>query len=204
MFDCPIYPITDARAEMSLQQQVASFVRAGATVVQLRAKHLNSRELYDAAMSLGEIVKDTRTTLLVNDRVDIALAADSHGVHLGQDDLHPSDAREILGPNAVIGFSTHNLEQIAEAARLPLDYIAFGPVFETSTKENPDPVVGTDLLVKAVAAAGSIPVVAIGGIGPENVSEIAPAGASAAAVIGSLFSAEGTIVERFHLLAECW
>ena len=105
-----------------------------------------------------------RAQIIINDRVDIALALHADGVHLGQDDLWPDEARKILGPDAIIGFSTHSVEQASDALKLPVDYIAIGPIFGTSTKENPDPIVGPDGLHAVRKAIGEMPLVAIGGL----------------------------------------
>jgi thiamine-phosphate pyrophosphorylase len=127
--------------------------------------------------------------VVVNDRVDVALLAGAAGVHLGQTDLPPAAARQILGPGRIIGFSTHNLEQAVEADSLPVDYIAVGPVFETSTKDNPDPVVGVEKLAM-ICRAVKKPVVAIGGITLDNAKAALSAGAVSVAVIRDLLAHE--------------
>ena len=204
IFNCPIYPITDTRSSQALDDQVSEFLNAGASVIQLRAKFMKSCDLFDLARSLTAMAESTGAALLINDRVDIALAAGASGVHLGQEDLHPADARRMLGPKAIIGFSTHSLEQVKEAVQLPVDYIALGPIFKTMTKENPDPVVGTGLLREASELAGSIPIVGIGGIGPENIEQVAAGGAAAAAVIAALSSGQESLSDRFRILHEEW
>jgi thiamine-phosphate pyrophosphorylase len=133
--------------------------------------------------------------LIINDRADIALALGADGVHLGQDDLPPAAARELLGERAVIGCSTHNEEQAREAIELPVDYIAIGPVFQTSSKENPDPVVGLEGLRRVRRIVGQIPLVAIGGVSAENAREVLTAGADSLAVI-SLLLGEPEQIER--------
>src|SRR5262249_57712333 len=106
--------------------------------------------------------------LIIDDRVDIAFALQAHGVHLGQDDMPVAPARRLLGKDAIIGFSTHNIEQVREALHLPIDYLAFGPIFLTTTKRDPDPVAGLNQLRQVRSLAGSLPVVAIGGLNPLN------------------------------------
>jgi thiamine-phosphate pyrophosphorylase len=123
--------------------------------------------------------------VIVNDRVDVALLASASGVHLGQTDLPPADARRIFGADRIVGFSTHNFEQAIEADKLPVDYIAVGPIFATSTKQNPDPVVGLSILSEICRAVHK-PVVAIGGINLEHAKDVFEAGAASLAVIRDL------------------
>jgi len=138
-----LYPITDARLTgLSHAEQVARLGAGGATLVQLREKHLSPVEFYREALEALRVARSLGVRLIINDRADIALALHADGVHLGQDDLPPEAARKLLGPTAIIGFSTHNLEQAIAAASLPIDYIAIGPIYSTSSKEKPDPVVG--------------------------------------------------------------
>ena len=185
-----LYPITDARLSgLSHAAQVERLCAGGATLVQLREKHLSPREFYRAAAEALRVAREQGARLVVNDRADIALAIGADGVHLGQDDLRPDAARALLGESAIIGFSTHDLRQAAEAARLPVTYIAFGPVFATSSKENPERVVGLEGLRRAREAVGDrIPLVAIGGITRESARSVLEAGADAVAVIGALVS----------------
>lgn len=183
-----IYPITDSRpAQISHAAQVQSFIEGGATIIQLRDKHAAPREFYEAAK---EILKFARqdAKIIINDRVDIALALEADGVHLGQNDLPPEQARKILGEKAIIGFSTHNLEQAIEAVRLPINYVAIGPIFATRTKENPEQVVGIETIKRVREAIGDFPLVAIGGITSENYAEVLAAGADSLAIIGDLLS----------------
>ena len=135
-----------------------------------------------------QFARSRNVSLIINDRVDIALALSASGAHLGQYDLPPAAARELLGEQAIIGFSTHNIEQAIEAARLPVDYIAIGPIFETKSKENPDPVVGLEGLRRVRQLVGQIPLVAIGGIRQENIREVLAAGADSVAVISLLLT----------------
>jgi len=126
--------------------------------------------------------------VIINDRVDVALALGAPGVHLGHDDLPPDAARKLLGDRAVIGYSTHNVTQAIAAAALPVNYLAIGPIFPTGSKANPDPVVGLDGLRVVRQAIGSKHLVAIGGITEENAADVIDAGADSVALISALLS----------------
>jgi thiamine-phosphate pyrophosphorylase len=192
-----LYPITDVGlCGLSHAEQVARLGAGGATLVQLREKHLSPRDFYREAEDALRAARRLGVRLIINDRADVALALGADGVHLGQDDLEPSAARRLLGTEALIGFSTHNLEQAREAARLPVDYIAIGPIYATSSKENPDPLVGLEGLRRIREATGSIPLVAIGGITRENAPYVLSAGADAVACIGSLLARPAQIEAR--------
>jgi thiamine-phosphate pyrophosphorylase len=182
-----LYPVTDARLSgLRHAEQVARLGGGGATLVQLREKHLTPREFYAEALAAVSVARERGVRLVINDRADIALAVGADGVHLGQDDLHPEAARRLLGPERIVGFSTHSVEQAAEAARLPVNYIAIGPIFATTSKENPDPAVGLEGVRCVREAVGSIPLVAIGGITHENARAVLDAGADSVAVISAL------------------
>lgn len=168
----------------------------GATLIQLREKHRSPREFYKEAEEALRVARSCGVRLIINDRVDLAHALAADGVHLGQNDLPPAQARELLGEHAIIGFSTHNVEQAKEATHLPVDYIAIGPIFETTSKDNPDPVIGLDGLRRIRQIVGEIPLVAIGGIGRENIREVLEAGADAVAVISLLLSNPSGIEDR--------
>lgn len=192
-----LYPITDRRLTgLSHAEQIVRLSAGGATLVQLREKHLDAREFYSQAEIALDAARECGVRLIINDRVDIALALQADGVHLGQDDLPPEAARRILGEKAIIGFSTHNLEQAREAATLPVDYIAIGPIFETSSKENPCPSLGTDTLKSVRAIVGAKPLVAIGGISAETAQAALDAGADSIAVISLLLAEPEKIAER--------
>jgi len=181
---------------LSHAEQVARLGEGGATFIQLREKHLSPREFYLEAQEALRVAHAHGIRLIINDRVDIALALRADGVHLGQEDLSPEAARRILGAEAIIGFSTHNLEQAREAASLPVDYIAIGPIFNTSSKENPDPAVGLDGLSRVRAATGAIPLIAIGGITPERAKSVLDTGANSIACIATLLAQPTEITER--------
>ncbi len=184
----PIYPITDAhRSGLSHAAQVEQLIAGGANLIQLREKHRSAKEFFADAVRAIEIARRAgNVKIIINDRVDIALAARADGVHLGQTDLPPLEARKILGETAIIGFSTHNLAQAVAAQNLPLDYIAVGPIFATATKENPDAVVGLDNLQIIRRAVGNLPLVAIGGINRENFVSVLNSGAHSVALISAL------------------
>jgi thiamine-phosphate pyrophosphorylase len=184
-----IYPITDVRLSgLSHAEQVLRLSNGGATLIQLREKLSTSNEFYRNAQAALSATRNSNVRLIINDRVDIALALKAHGVHLGQSDIPIETARRLLGENAIIGLSTHDLEQVKVARRLPVDYVAFGPVFKTATKGTPDPVVGLEALQQAHAILKHIPLVAIGGITIENAPAVFAAGADAVAIIGALLA----------------
>jgi thiamine-phosphate pyrophosphorylase len=156
--------------------------------MQIRDKHASSRQLYETCIELKELLRGSGCRLIVNDRADVARATEADGVHLGQDDLPVEMARRVLAPNQWIGCSTHSVEQVVEADRSTADYIAFGPIFPTASKENPDPVVGLEGLREARPVTGK-PLVAIGGITLQNAQEVLVAGADSLAVLGDLLDA---------------
>ena len=190
-FELPrLYPVTDRRLSgLSHAEQVARLCEGGARLVQLREKHLPAREFYREAEEALGVARSFGAKLIVNDRADVALAVGADGVHLGQDDMPPEAARALLGGEAIIGFSTHGVEQAIIAARLPVSYIAVGPVFATSSKERPDPVVGLEGVRRVREAIRSVPLVAIGGITVQTAPEVVGAGADSVAVIAALVAA---------------
>ena len=198
-----IYPITDVRISgISHAEQVEKLIRGGANLIQLRDKSASPRDFYVSAEKSIAIARKTRAKIIINDRVDIALVLRSDGVHLGQDDLPPVYARKILGKGAIIGFSTHTLEQAIAAIELPIDYIAFGPIFSTQTKENPDTVVGIDGLMQVRAAIGDFPLVAIGGIKSVNLLSVFETGADSAAMVSDLISDADRISQKMRELLD--
>lgn len=197
----PIYPITDSKISgLSIPEQVRKLIAGGAKLIQIRDKTSSSRDFVAAAEEAIKIARQHDVQAMINDRVDLALLLNADGVHLGQEDLSPEHARRILGPNAIIGYSTHNFAQAKEALKMPVDYIAFGPVFSTSTKQNPDPVVGLDLLSRIKSVAGEKPLVAIGGITRANVCPVLEAGADSAAIINGILSTPEQISENLAAL----
>lgn len=180
--------------------QVEKLIAGGATFVQLREKYAAPQEFYEDAKNALRLARRHGVKIIINDRVDIALALRADGVHLGQDDLPPEEARKILGEKAIIGFSTHTIEQAIFAVKLPIDYIAVGPVFPTKTKEKPDEIVGIETVTKTRRAVGNFPLVAIGGITAENLRAVLDAGANSAAIISDLLSNAEQIAERLQIL----
>ena len=192
-----VYPITDTLLSgLSHAQQVARLIEGGASLIQLRDKHAAPKEFYRQAAAALQVARDHHARLIINDRVDIALALRADGVHLGQTDLPVEAARSLLGKNAIIGFSTHDTEQVKLAIDMPVDYVAFGPVFQTSTKQNPDPVAGLAGLREVRAILGSLPLVAIGGITPGSALVALKAGADAVAVISAVIADSARIKEN--------
>jgi thiamine-phosphate pyrophosphorylase len=208
-----LYPIIDFSCFVAQADPVWAIVRyaeeliaAGATLIQLRDKSQPGLEenvakrFLSCARELRRVTLD-RATLIINDRVDICLAADADGVHLGQDDLSPAAARKIFdqvkdGKTRIIGFSTHSLSQVIAADALPIDYIAIGPVFATGSKANPDPVVGLEGVRQARRVTKKA-LVAIGGITRQNCSQVKDSGADAVAVISDLLESPAKAVADF-------
>ena len=184
-----VYPITDTRISgLSHLEQVKRLIAGGATLIQLREKHLSPTKFFDDASAAIAFAREHYVKIIINDRVDIAAALRADGVHLGQDDLPPYEAREILGEDAIIGFSTHTFEQIREALTFPVDYIAYGPIFDTKTKDNPDNTVGLAALKQVREIIGETNLVAIGGIDGNNFRSVLDVGADSVAIISSLLS----------------
>ncbi|MCP1550407.1 thiamine-phosphate pyrophosphorylase [Methylorubrum zatmanii] len=190
----------------TLATLAAEAVAGGATLLQYRDK-----DLTDARAALARIraIREAlagRAPLLVNDRVDLALAAGVEGVHLGQSDLHPEDARRLLGPRAIIGLTVKTGAQADELYRLPIDYACIGGVFATTSKDNPDPPVGLDGLQRIVfrarlARGQTLPLGAIAGIDASNTASVIRAGADGVALIGALFKGGATEAKARDLLA---
>ena len=165
-----------------------AFFDGGARIVQLRAKDLASGPFLDLAEGIQALAAGYSASVIVNDRIDVARLSGAHGVHVGQGDLPPATAREQLGPDAIVGLSTHTVAQLEAARREPVTYVAVGPVFGTSTKDTGYSAVGVDLVSAASRIAGSLPVVAIGGVNLENAATAIAAGAAAVAVISDLLT----------------
>ena len=194
-----VYPITDTNLSgLSHAEQIDRLIAGGATLIQLRDKHAASRDLYPQAEAALQIARKHDVRLIINDRVDVALALGADGVHLGQTDMPVEAARRLLGERVIVGISTHNLEQAKLAANMPVDYVAFGPIFKTSTKENPDPIAGLEALRGVRTIVGSLPVVAIGGITLANAGEAWRAGADAVSSIAALVSDPSRIPENMR------
>src|SRR6266404_8308272 len=185
----PLYVILDAALLPSDPIELTKrMLDAGARLFQYRNKTSSSRELLHASQALCMTVRQHGGTFLVNDRADISRLAAASGVHLGQDDLSAAAAREVVGGDCLIGLSTHNSRQFVAAVESSADYIAVGPIFSTSGKHNPDPVVGVDL-IRSARKLTTKPIVAIGGITLERAREVIDAGADSVAVISDILKA---------------
>jgi len=183
-----LYPITDTLISgLSHAKQVERLAAGGASFIQLREKRASPREFYEAALEAISVARRLSVRIIINDRVDIAMAVGADGVHLGQTDIPPEKARKLLGEKRIIGFSTHTLKQALEADSMPVDYIAIGPVFQTPSKENPDEIVGLEMNSE-VRRNIAKPLVAIGGITMQSARAAIDAGADSVAVISDLLS----------------
>jgi thiamine-phosphate pyrophosphorylase len=186
-----LYAIVDVevarQAGWSPQDLWRAFLTGGARLVQLRGKGLASGALLELASALVEDARSAGAVAILNDRADLAVLAGADGVHVGQDDLAVADVRGIVGPTAIVGMSTHTPRQIDDALRAPIDYLAVGPVFDTHVKDTGYQPVGVELVrLAAGAAAGRLPVVAIGGITVDRAPEVVAAGAASVAIITDL------------------
>jgi thiamine-phosphate pyrophosphorylase len=196
-----IYPITDSLISgLSHAEQVEILAAGGASLIQLREKRASPIEFYREAIDAMSVARRLGVQIIINDRVDIAIAVKADGVHLGQDDLPPDRARRLLGESRVIGFSTHVLKQALAADAAAIDYLAIGPIFQTPTKDNPDALVGLETLTE-VRRLVSTPLVAIGGITLQTARLVIEAGADSVAVISDLLSA-GDITDRTRRFIE--
>jgi len=175
-------------------------VKHGIRMLQLREKDMDDRQLLRLATTLRSITRGTSTSLVINDRPDIAVLCEADYLHLGQDDIPMEEARKIIGERIKIGLSTHSIEQAKEAIKKNPDYIGFGPVYATNAKAKPDPPVGTHLL-KEVTGFSPVPVVAIGGIFPENIHEILNAGAKNIAMVRYLMQTTDFENRLKHILS---
>ena len=180
MIDFGIYIII-TKPQLPYTTVAEKCVKNGIKMLQLREKHLSDKELIRIGRDIKSITKDSDTMFVVNDRPDIAVLCNADYLHLGQDDIPIEDARRIVG-DMKIGLSTHSIAQATEALAKNPDYIGFGPIYPTITKAIPDNPVGTNLL-KQVLGMAKIPVVAIGGIFPENIDEVIDAGAKNIALV---------------------
>jgi thiamine-phosphate pyrophosphorylase len=183
-----VYPILDtetlAQHGIALETAAAALLEGGAGILQVRQKGHWSREVFQSARQVACLCREAGAVLVVNDRADFAMLLEG-GLHIGQEDLAPRDARKLIGPDALLGFSSHNLEQLCAAGGEPVDYVALGPVYPTSSKHNPDPLVGVDE-VRRLRRLIEKPLVAIGGITRANAAGVLSAGADSVAVISDL------------------
>lgn len=196
----PLYVVLDwDLLQISPIECAESLASSGVELMQYRAKHATAREYFETSNQLVKRLARNRVRLIVNDRPDVAAITGAGGVHVGQDDLPPEAARRICGPGLWLGVSTHNLEQVRAASLTSADYIAVGPVFATSTKENPDRVVGTSFIREARKLTTK-PIVAIGGITLERAVESYEAGADSVAVISDILLAPDPVARAQDFL----
>lgn len=199
-----IYAITDERlAPGRTHVDIArAAVQGGAAVIQLRDKYAPDKHLAQVGREIRRLTSAAGVLFIVNDRPEAALACDADGVHIGQDDLPACEIRQLI-PGKILGVSVATAEQAVRARADGADYLAVGPIFPTSTKEDAGPAVGTDRIRVVRAASGRLPVVAIGGINEGNIADVARAGADAAAVISAVVCAED-MVEATRRLVRIW
>lgn len=202
MIDFQLYLITDRTqtAGRELPAVVADALAAGVTAIQLREKDLTSRQLFDLARELRAMTRQHRAKLLINDRIDIALAVGADGVHIGAGSLPVAEARRLLGNERLIGYSAHSLTEAGIAEAAGADFVTFGPVYHTPSKA----IYGEPLGVKKLAEAASaltIPVFALGGVKKSSIPELLACGAHGIALISAIIAAREPAVEAAHILA---
>ncbi|HDM8223704.1 TPA: thiamine phosphate synthase [Vibrio campbellii] len=195
-----LYLVTDDQQDLTtLKCVVRKAVEGGVTMVQVREKHGDVRAFIERAQAVKDILKDTDVPLIINDRVDVALAVDADGVHLGQSDMPATVARELIGPNKILGLSIENEEQLAEADSLPIDYIGLSAIFATPTKTNTQKHWGIDGLKMALETT-SLPIVAIGGINESNIPQLSATGVHGLALVSAICHAEDPKAASKYLL----
>ncbi len=190
------------RPDLPLPELARQVLAGGAQVLQLRLKRTAEREAVELCREVTALCRAAGALCLINDRVDHALLSQAHGVHLGDDDLPPAEARQLLGPGAVIGVTTRNLEQIGAAARAGADYVGLGPVFATRTKQVNAPLLGLGGLER-ICRSSPLPVVAIAGLGLDNLGQVANAGAHGSAVGSDLLLA-ADLMQRTRALIDAF
>lgn len=188
--DYSVYLVTDRRnkTDEEFLNIIEEAIKGGTTVIQLREKTASTKEFYDLALRVKEITSRYGVPLLINDRIDIALAVDSEGVHIGQDDMPADIAREIIGEDKILGVSASTVEEAKKAEKDSADYIGSGAVFPTATKDDADSVSKEEL--KEIVDSIDIPVVAIGGITVENANTLKGSGIAGFSVVSAIMSAE--------------
>ncbi|UTZ28255.1 thiamine phosphate synthase [Vibrio campbellii] len=195
-----LYLVTDDQQDLAtLKRVVKKAVEGGVTMVQVREKHGDVRAFIERAQAVKNILKDTDVPLIINDRVDVALAVDADGVHLGQSDMPAIIARELIGPNKILGLSIENEEQLAEADSLPIDYIGLSAIFATPTKTNTKKHWGIDGLKMALETT-SLPIVAIGGINASSIPQLSATGVHGLALVSAICHAEDSKAASEYLL----
>ncbi|BBM66158.1 thiamine-phosphate synthase [Vibrio alfacsensis] len=196
-----LYLVTDDQQDLAtLKRVVKKAVEGGVTMVQVREKHGDVRAFIERAQAVKDILKDTDVPLIINDRVDVALAVDADGVHLGQSDMPAIIARELIGPNKILGLSIENEEQLAQADSLPIDYIGLSAIFATPTKTNTKKHWGIDGL-KVALETTSMPIVAIGGINESNIPQLSATGVHGLALVSAICHAKDPKAASEYLLS---
>jgi len=197
----PLYAILDPEQTQgrAAADALRQLLAGGATILQLRVKTMTPRDFLELARFARAETRVQGCKLIINDRVDVALACDADGVHLGQDDLPLAAGRKLVGQK-IVGISTHDIEQAQEAERNGADYIGFGPMFSTQTKTTGFTARGFDSL-RQIRAGVKIPIVAIGGINEQNVTQVWQAGADSAAIISDILSADDIVAKTQRLVA---
>lgn len=187
-FDLRVYAVTDRSwtGAQSLEEQLETALKAGVTLVQLREKELDDEAFLAEAREIKKLTDRYQVPLIINDNVEVALACDAAGVHVGQEDLEAGRVRELLGPDKILGVTAKTVEQARRAQAAGADYLGSGAVFGSATKKNAKPM--TKELLREITASVSIPVVAIGGINQENVHELAGTGIAGVAVVSGIFA----------------
>lgn len=188
--DIDLYFITDSRlTRRTVLDDVNSALSAGVKIIQYREKDLETRKMIDEAKKISRSCRENGALFIINDRVDIALATDADGAHLGNEDMPYQDARRLLGDKKIIGLTVHDIGEAIESERIGADYIGISPIFETTTKQDAGAPSGVDL-IKFIKKAVKIPFVAIGGINQDNIKSVLEAGARSIAAISATVASD--------------
>lgn len=201
--DYSLYLITDRNIinNRSLKECVEEAIKGGVTIVQIREKDASTREFYNIAKEIKDVTDKYNIPLIINDRIDIALAVDAAGVHLGQSDMSIEVARKILGEDKIIGISAGNIEEALEAEKSGADYLGIGAIFYTGTKKDIDEPIGLEGL-KEIVSKIKIPSVAIGGINKENAAEVMKTGVNGISIISAILGYDDTKIASEELLSK--
>ena len=196
-----LYLVTDDQQNIAtLKHVVSKAVEGGVTMVQIREKHGDVRAFIERALAVKAILKDTNIPLIINDRVDVALAVDADGVHLGQSDMPAHIARELIGPNKILGLSIEDEQQLAQVDTLPIDYIGLSAIYATPTKTNTQKHWGIDGLKMALNTT-SLPIVAIGGINESTIPALSATGVHGLALVSAICHADDPKLACEYLLS---
>lgn len=200
-----LYLITDTVIQKKYSHyQIAKLaIKGGADVIQLRDKSLSTSKLIQTAIKIAALCRKHKVTFLINDRFDVALVSNADGVHLGMEDIPVKEARKLLGKNKIVGGTAHTLTEAKKCEKDGADYIGYGHIYPTKTKYKPEKPKGTEQLKSIVSKIG-IPVIAIGGISPENIEEVMTTGVHGAAVVGSVLKSNNPISTLKQLRKEIY